>query len=96
MNQLAVLSIILSCIGLAMCFGGESYNEILKHASNNLLECAEFVLSLLLKSSAPPASAWIWQIHMHSVDEMTWQPLLQINVQEMKWESCVLERLVDP
>ena len=43
MNQLAVLSIILSCIGLAVCFGGEnypvvlqpfSYGKMLKHTSN--------------------------------------------------------------
>ena len=59
MNQLAVLGIILSCTGLAVCFGGQvvlqpfSYSEILKHASNprakrqttldNVLECTGFI-----------------------------------------------------
>ena len=59
MNQLAVLGIILSCTGLALCFGGQvvlqpfSYGEILKHASNprakrqasmdNLFECTGVV-----------------------------------------------------
>ena len=52
MNQLVVLSIIVSCIGLAVCIGGEnypSYNEILKHASNPRakhqanLQCSRFL-----------------------------------------------------
>ena len=51
MNQLAVIGIILSCIGLAVCFGGEnlpvSSSEILKHASNSRVKRQATLLNVL-------------------------------------------------
>ena len=67
MNQLAVLGVILSCTGLAVCFDGKvvlqpfSYGEILKHASNprakrqasmdNLFECTGVIADVQCTSS---------------------------------------------